>query len=144
MSKTKFFTLFVASLSIVSISSAFAQTVVLTCKSGPLQEYIAKRLSESERQLCSNSLNSHQREYTFDKKSLSDRNESIAEVVNQTCWGVNDFSRVLTNATSSLISFYENKSSEKFNVDRETLNGGWRDLRDWQCEVKEKVLKNKI
>lgn len=85
---------------------------------------------------------SHKREYTFDKNALSDRNESLAEIVNQTCWGSNELSRNKITATASVISFTQDKTV--FNVDRETLNGGWRDLRDWQCEVKEKVLRNKI
>ncbi len=157
-------TFFVLFFSILTSTNAFAQVVVLTCKSKLTKEYLDEfpkfwegqcikyagtdcdRAQEARDQvkLCVESKlpYSHKREYTFDKKALSDRNESWAEIVNQTCWGSNDLSRNKITATASVISFTQDKST--FNVDRATLNGGWRELRDWQCDVKEKILKNKI
>ena len=147
-------------------TNAFAQTVVLTCESKLTKEFLDNhpkfweerctkyadtscvRLQEARNdvKLCEESKlpYSHKREYTFDKNALSDRNESLAEVVNETCWGDKDLSRNKITATISVISFFEESNKRTFNVDRETLNGGWAELRDWQCNVKEKLIKNKI
>lgn len=45
--------------------------------------------------------------------------------------------------TTAFTLFFADKDAT-FNVDRATLQGGWREDRKWQCDVKEQAYKNKI
>ena len=145
-------------------TNAFAQTVILSCEKKLTKEFLENHPKTWEEQCTKSAGNScalvqearnevklcegsklpysHKREFTFDKKALNDRNESWAETVALTCFGVNRTSRSKVIATATVISFVQGEYA--FNVDRATLNGGWRELRDWQCDVKEKRLENKI
>jgi len=151
-------------IAIINLGSAQAQVIVLSCKSQLTKKYLdefpkfweemcdkyqgdncdrAQEARDNVKQCLQSNLSySHKREFTFDKKSLNDRKESWAAVVMQTCWGVDEKFRNQINATPTVISFITKDSS--FNVDRETLKGGWNAELTWQCEVREKILKNKI
>jgi len=85
---------------------------------------------------------SHKREYTFEKKSLNEGGKTWVDMVNKNCWGANDNKRNSMTSTASTIFFADTEST--FNVDRATLQGGWRDDRTWRCDVKEMRVKNKI
>ena len=85
---------------------------------------------------------SHKRDYTFEKKSLSERNETWVDMLNENCWGDNQNTRNVMTTTASTLFFADKEST--FNVDRATLQGGWQEDRTWQCDVKEQAVKNKI
>jgi hypothetical protein len=162
-------TLWLSLICFINLNEALAQVVVLTCKAPITAEFKEKleQSAQSSEALCakrpqipitcdvakrnreqvtkceqSGLTYSHKREYTFDKKSLNDKNESWAEFSNETCWGTEQKSRQRINATPSLITFEDDLYP--FNVERDTLNAGVKQSRGFECEIKEKVLKNKI
>ena len=152
----------------LNLNVSLAQIVVLTCKF-PIAQYKVQleSLAKSSEELCAKNPKdtllcnyakrdrehvtrceqsglsySHKREYTFDKKSLNDKNESWAEFANQTCWGFEEKTKQKINATPNIITFHDD--TYPFNVERDTLNAGVNQSRGFECELKEKVLKNKI
>ena len=128
-------------LALHNLASAEAQVIVLSCKTQLPKDYF----DDYQLKQCIQSklTYSHKREFIFDKKSLNDKKESWAEVIMQTCWGVDERFRNKINATPTVISFITENLS--FNVDRATLKGGWSEHEaNWQCDLKEKILKNKI
>lgn len=63
-------------------------------------------------------------------------------MINENCWGANNKNRNIMTTTAFTLFFADKVAT--FNVDRATLQGGWREDRTWQCDVKEQVFKNKI
>ena len=106
--------LLISFICFIHLNEALAQVVVLTCKS-PMTAVIKEKLEQSAQSseaLCakhpqipitcdvakrnreqvtkceqSGLTYANKREYTFDKNSLNDKNESWAEFLNESSWG---------------------------------------------------------
>ena len=161
--------LIIFTITLLILSGAQAQVIVLSCEIPLTKEYtekLAREAADDIEENCRDKSNycdmaqdkkdrvkaclkskvtySEKREFIFDKKSLTDKMESWAEVVEYSCvnpsFEMKSFAKI--NATPTIISFDIGGWESKFEVYRETLKGGWQ--KQWQCDVKEKILKNKI
>ncbi len=159
-----FINIAIFSFSTLIMNVAFAQNIILTCIS-PLtkewmddfpkfneerclkngKEYCDKRDEDIKKmQACVNSklTYSHRRIYIFDKSILNSSEGGYAEVSSEACWEKFGTKRIKIIVTPSVITFKEEQWN--FNIDRETIEGGWDTQRDWECSFKEVKSKNRL
>ena len=162
--KHKYFSSLILMFLLCGMTAINAQVIVLSCKKKLTRDFLdnhtkfygemcskyggtmcdeAQKDRNNVRKCVQSGLNySHKRDYTFEKKSLSERNETWVDMLNENCWGDNQNTRNVMTTTASTLFFADKEST--FNVDRATLQGGWQEDRTWQCDVKEQAVKNKI
>lgn len=128
---------------------AVGQTIALTCKA-TMDTYMARLtmllLTQSQKDLCEKSKKqyTHMNVYIFEKESLKDNGNKIAELRSSTCWRPEELSRIEFRTTPKTIIFPDQKRTT-FYVDRENLTGGFEGYRqDWTCEISEIITKNKL